>query len=236
MKIIDLRPDFIIDKDSATETIHIHDGYKDIPYGFFFTKYKFLSHDFKGNKILDKKDHIRTKSLWYFNFKDKSKHEVIPFGDYDINETSIIGDYFYFTKITDKDRDGTLKDDYDGGEIFRVKINDLQVEYCCDIEPYIFHGFEVATEQYIVFRSEDKIPNTDEIVFVDLKNKTKAILLNDWKNDEMDYKFIFDENGVPVYVITKKFVFENEGGSTNYNLGCFNWDNFLSSLEWENIK
>lgn len=236
MKIIDLKPDFIIDQDSETENIHIHVGDKDIPYGFFFTKHRYLSNDFKGNKIMDKEDYIRTKSLWYFNFKDKSKYEVIAFGDYDINQTSIIGDYLYFENITDKDNDGTLKNDYCGGGIYRVKINDLQVEFCCDIEPYNFHGFEVATEQFLVFRSEDQIPDTTEIVFIDLKNKTNAILLDEWNNQEMDYKFIFDENGIPIYVITKKFVFENEVSSKNDNLGCFSWNNFLNKLEWENIK
>jgi hypothetical protein len=142
----------------------------------------------------------------------------------------------YIENITDKDNDGTLKNDYCSGGIYRVKTNDLQVEFCCDIEPYNFHGFEVATEQFLVFRSEDQIPDTTELVFIDLKNKTKAILLDEWNNQEMDYKFIFDENGIPIYVITKKFVFENEVSSKNDKLGCSSWNDFLNKLEWENNR
>ncbi|WP_238885066.1 hypothetical protein [Clostridium sp. YIM B02551] len=235
MKIIELEPEFILDQDSEMEIIHMDVGYKDIPYGFFYTKYKYLSYDFNGKKIEDKKDYIRTKSLWFVDFSDKSKYEVLPFGDYDINETSIIGNYLYITKIIDKDQDGILEYDYDGGDIYRINIHNLQVEFCCNIEPYNFHGFEVATEQFLVFRSEDQIPDTDEIVFIDLKNKTKAILLNDWNKECMDYTFIFDEFGTPIYVITKRYVNKDEIGSSNDKLGCFSWTNFLNKLKWNSL-
>lgn len=139
----------------------------------------------------------------------------------------------YFTKITDKDNDGTLENDYkSGGDIYRVNINNLQVEFCCNIGPYNFHGFEVANERFLVFLSEDQIPDTSELVFVDLVNKTKAVLLNSWNDEEMDYKFIFDESKNPIYVITKRFNSEDRDGTNKDKLGSFNWTNFLNKLEW----
>ncbi|KPU44276.1 hypothetical protein OXPF_24440 [Oxobacter pfennigii] len=229
MKIIELEPDFILDEDSETEIIHIYEVHEDIALGFFYAKYKYLSYDFKGNKIKNKDDYIRTKSIWHINLRDKIKNQVIPFGSYDIN---IIGNYLYFTQIIDKDDDGLLKDDYYHGDIYRVNIYNHQVEFCCCIEPYIFHGFEAASEQFLVFRSEDRIPNIEEIVFVDLVHKQKAVLLNDWHKGEMGYRFISDEHGIPIYVLTKRYVDVREIGSDKDKLGCFNWTGFLNKLEW----
>ena len=36
-----------------------------------------------GKDIKDADDYIRTKSLWYIDFKSKAKIEVIPFGELD---------------------------------------------------------------------------------------------------------------------------------------------------------
>ncbi|MDP4147035.1 MAG: hypothetical protein Q8936_21605, partial [Bacillota bacterium] len=166
----------------------------------------------------------------------KSKIEVVPFGEFDINEANIIGDYLYYIKITDKDNDGLLKDDYEGGEIYRINLKSFQIECCCNTEPYNFHGFEMANERYVVFRSEDQIPDTTQIVFVDLKNRKKAVLTNDWEIEEMDYKFIVDEVQNPKYVITKRFVFDGDPSSESNKLMCFAWDNFLGQLEWNDLK
>ncbi|AGK96497.1 hypothetical protein [Clostridium pasteurianum] len=131
---------------------------------------------------------------------------------------------------------GLLIDDYYSGEIYRINIESFKVEYCCDIEPYNFHGFEMATEKYIVFRSEDQIPDTEEIVFIDLENRKKAVLRNSWDIDELDYKFIFDEEKNPIYIATKKFVNEGVKGSEEDKLMCFEWGKFLNELEWDDLK
>lgn len=142
----------------------------------------------------------------------------------------------YFTKIIDKDNDDLLKDDYYGGEIHRINLKSFQVEYCCDIDPYNFHGFEAASERYIVFRSEDQIPDTTEIVFIDLKEKKKAVLISIWDSEEMDYKFIYDEEKKPIYILLKRFVFDGDPSSEKDKLMCFEWEDFLGKLEWKEIK
>lgn len=234
MKLIDMKPDFILDSDTETEVIHMH--YEEISNGMFYFKHKFLRYDFKGNEIKDPDDYIRIKSLWYIDLESKNRIEIIPFGDFDINDAKVMGSYLYYTKITDKDNDGLLKDDYYSGDIYRIKLKGFGNEYCCDTVPYIFHGFEVASERYIIFRSEDQIPDTEELVFHDLKNKKKAVITNSWDTEEIGYRFILDEQQNPRYVVTKKFIFDGELSSANNKLMCFEWNNFLSKLEWNEIK
>lgn len=236
MKLIDMKAEFILDTDTETEVIHINLNYRNIPNGMFYSKNRYLKYDFYGKEIKNSDDYIRIKSIWYIDFKSKRKIEVVPFGEFDINEAEIMGDYLYYTKITDKDNDGILTGDYYNGQIYRINIENFKVEYCCDIEPYNFHGFEMATEKYIVFRSEDQIPDMEEIVFIDLYNRKKAVLKNSWNIDELDYKFIFDEEKNPIYIVTKKFVNEGVKGSKEDKLMCFEWRNFLNELEWSEIK
>lgn len=235
MKIIDIKPDFVLDNDTETEIIETNIHFKDIPNSMFYCKVKLLKCDFKGNKIESPDDYIRVKSIWNINFKNKSKTEVVPFGEFDVNDSAIIGKYLYFTKITDKDNDGLLKDDYSGGEICRINVESLKVEYCCNIGSYNFHHFEMGTEQYIAFRSEDQIPDIDEIVFIDLKNKKKAVIENyaySESNECMEYKFIIDESQNPIYIVAKRFV---DSYSEADGLKCTKWENFLKSLEWHDI-
>lgn len=233
MNLTDLKTDFILDSDADNDSIHLH--YEDITNGIIYFKHKFLKHSFMGKEIDNPEDYIRTKSVWYFDFKSKSKIEVISFGEYDINETRIIGNYLYFTKIIDRDNDGILKDDYYGGEIHRINLQSFKAEYCCDIDPYNFHGFEAAEERYLVFRSEDQIPDTSEIVFIDLKEKKKAVLISIWDTEEMDYKFIYDEEQKVEYVLLKRFAFDGDPSFEKDKLMCFRWADFLSKLEWVEI-
>ena len=231
MELKDMKSDFVLDNDTETEVINLY--YEDIRNGVFYFKYRILKHNFMGKEIEDSNDYIRIKSLWYFDFKSKTKIEVVPFGEFDINETKVMGNYLYFTKIIDKDNDGLLKDDYYDGEIHRINLKSFQVEYCCDIKPYNFHGFEVASERYIVFYSEDQIPDTTEIVFIDLKEKKKAILISIWDSEEMDHKFIYNEERKPIYVLLKRFVLEGDSSSDKNKLMCFEWEDFLGKLEWK---
>lgn len=230
MKLTDLSTDFIIDNDTESEIIHL--DYEDISGGTFYYKYRYLKYDFNGKKIKDSNDYIRVKSIWYINFSSRAKTEVVPFGEFDINEARVMGNYLYYTRITDRDNDGLLKNDYFRGQIYRVNLDNFHSEYCCDIEPYYFHGFEAATEEYIVFLSEDRIPDTSEIVFIDLKNKKKAVITNTWDEEEMDYKFIYDEGKNLRYIVIKKFVSEDSRGSEKDKLMCFEWDSFLKRLDW----
>lgn len=219
VKLNDMKSDFILDSDTETEVIYLH--HEEISNGMFYFKHKYLKYDFRGNEIKDPHDYIRTNSLFYIDLDNKNKVEVISFGDFDINYAMIIGNYLYFIKVTDKDNDGSLKDDYYSGDIYRINLKNFQVEYCCDTVPYIFHGFELATERYVVFRSEDRIPDTSEIIFIDLENKKKAIFTSSWDEDELNHKFIYDEKKNPIYIVAKKFVSEGTKGSKEDKLMCF---------------
>lgn len=85
-----------------------------------------MKYDFKGNEIENLDDYIRFKSIWYIDFRNKTKLEVVPFGEFDVNEAEIMGKYLYFTKITDKDNDDIFKDDYVDGDIYRINIESLK--------------------------------------------------------------------------------------------------------------
>lgn len=233
MKLTDMKSDFFLDSDTETDIINL--CYEDIANGTFYFKNRILKYDFMGKKIEDSSDYITIKSIWYVDFKNKTKVEVVPFGEFDINEIRLMGKYLYFTKIIDKDKDGVLKNDYCSGEIHRINLKSLQIEYCCDIDPYNFHGFETATERYIVFISEDQIPDTTEIVFIDLKEKKKAVLMSIWDSDEMDYQFIYDEEQKPIYILLKRFVLDGELSSEKDKLMCFEWEDFLRKLEWSEM-
>lgn len=234
MKLNDIKSDFAFDSDTETEVIHLH--YDDIANGMFYFKYRYLKCDFNGKEIKDSDDYIRTKSIWYIDFLTKTKVEIVPFGEFDVNEARKMGNYLYYTKITDMDNDGLLTEDYSRGEIFRINLKSFRTEYCCDLEHYNFHGFEMATERYIVFRSEDQIPDTAEIIFIDLKEKKKAVFTSIWDTEELDYKFILDKEQNPIYVVSKRFVSEGANGSEEDKLMCYGWDNFLNQLEWNELK
>lgn len=234
MKLNDIKPNFILDSDTKAEVIHLH--YDDISNGMFYFKHKYLECDFNGKEIKDSDNYIRTKSIWYIDFTTKRKVEVIPFGEFDINQTKKMGNYLYYTKITDMDKDGLLTEDYYHGEIHRINLKSFETEYCCDIAPYNFHGFEMATERYIVFRSEDQIPDTSEIIFIDLKEKKKAVFTSTWDIEELDYKFVFDKEQNPIYIVSKKFVKEGANGSEDDKLMCYEWENFLNQLEWNELN
>lgn len=51
----------------------------------------------------------------------------------------------------------------------------------------------------------------------------------------MDYKFIYDEEQKPVYVLLKRFVFDGDPSSGDAKLMCFEWKEFLGKLEWKEI-
>jgi hypothetical protein len=158
MKLTDMKSDFILDSDTETDVIHFH--YDDITDGMFYFKHRYLNHNFMGKKIGDPDDYIRTKSIWYVDFKSKTKIEAIPFGKFDINEARVIGNYLYFTKIID---------------------------------------------------------------------------INIWNSEEMDFKFIYNAEQKPVYVVLKRFIFDGDSSSEDNKLICFEWKELLDKLEWEEI-
>lgn len=54
-----------------------------------------------------------------------SINEIVPVGNFDIDNVLVIGDYLYYIKITDKDNDGFLTNDYNNGDIYRINIHNF---------------------------------------------------------------------------------------------------------------
>lgn len=236
LEFVDLEPEIILDEDSNTDIVYLDNG--NIQSGFFYRKCRYLSKNFKDNIIEDPRNYIRTNSLWFANLKDKTNIELVPFGNYDISEIHIMGNFLYYIKSTDKDNDGFLENDCDGGDIYRINIHNLKQEYCCSTSTYNFHGFEAADEDFLIFRSEDQIPDTVEEVIWDIINKRKAVLQSRLNLGPgcVDYKYITDESDSIAYVIINEIGRDYMYNSREEKLKCITWEAFKNMLTWENIK
>lgn len=210
MRRFEMEPYFIIDTDTETEVIDTNINFYGISNGMFYTKVRYLTSDSQGNQIKNQDGFIRVKVLYHVDLKKNIRTEILPFGEFDIKETKIMGSYLYFIKISNKDHDKELS--YFRKDIYRVNIESLKMEYCCEVVPYDFLNFEMATDQYLIFCSRYETNDLDHIVVVDLINKKKVILGKvQWWNEYVytDYKFIIDENEKLSSVVIKKLI--NDG-------------------------
>ena len=230
MEIKDIQPSRILDADQLDEVIHFDSG--NYHNSIFFTKYRYLTTDFKGKPIVENEKYIRTKSLWYADLFNGRTEEIVPYGPFDIEENHIAQNYVYFIKILDKDGDGLLAEDYTtGAEIWRVNKRQKTIEFCFDCkEKYTHFNFETANDDVVVFRNEDEVT---ELYFVDLLNHRIARLLIDHDGDnEFDFRFVEDEERNPTYFLTKKWIFEAEPSSPTHTLNCIMWTELLTQLDW----
>lgn len=132
----------------------------------FISKTSIRKVDFNGNVIDRNENKIRTKSIWLVNRKNDMKKEIIQYGEFDINDVYLTENYLYYVKIVDEDNDGLLlENDYLSGEVWRLNRVTFDDHFCFKINPYYFHRFLSADDSYVVFISEDRIPDVTEIVF-----------------------------------------------------------------------
>ncbi|MNV48470.1 hypothetical protein D3C71_1403760 [compost metagenome] len=229
MKLSDLKMFQTIITASPNEEIHILDEHEGT---YFFTKTRIKTEDFKGNKIEDIENEFQITSIWSVNITDGQICEITPYGDFDINDVYITANYLYFVKITDTDHDGLLlEEDYQGGGLWRVHRQTLEQTFCFNIRPYNFHRFLTANDNYVVFVSEDRIPDVTEVVFYDLKTKRFAVLNNVYDYDWCDFRLVDDKKGEPAFLFQKKY---SEG--LTQDVPCVNlvtWPDLIAQLDWE---
>jgi hypothetical protein len=231
MTIHKLVPNAILDTDNESEVIYFVEC---TPDDVYYTKNKYFDTDFKGSPIQNTGDYIRTKSVWYGDIKTNSSIEIIPYGQFDINDFYLAGDFLYFVKIIDKDNDGILTNDYDTGEIWRVRLDGSAAEYCFDLGHYRHHGFLACDEKFIVFESEDNIPDTTELVVLDLEKKRHfEIHILHGDENTFDYRVVKNSQGGPAYLIAKRWVSEGGKSSKDNMLGIYEWSSMLDQLNWK---
>lgn len=235
MEINKIQPSTILDADQVDEIIHFYAGTY-IQNLVFYNKTRYLKSDFNGSILPDEDNYIRTRSLWYADLINGTTKEIVPFGKYDINDFHIAHNYVYFIKITDKDGDGHLDDDYsNGGEIWRVNRFNNIVEFCFDCKDKFDHfSFETANDDIVVYRTEDEVT---ELIFIDLTNNRIAYLESSWEKDDnsFDFRFVEDENKNPTHILTKKWVSEAEQSSPSHTLNSITWSNLMTQLVWKPI-
>ncbi|MNY31761.1 hypothetical protein D3C86_1659360 [compost metagenome] len=139
----------------------------------------------------------------------------------------------YFVKITDVDRDGLLlEEDYQKGELWRVHRQTLEQAFCFKISPYSFHRFLTANDNYLVFVSEDRVPDVTEIVFYDLNTKRLAVLNNVYDHDWCDFRLVDNTKGGPAFFLFQKRYSEGVPPDDS----CINlvtWPDLLAQLDWD---
>lgn len=189
--------------------------------------------DFNGNAIGSLEDEIRTRSVWSYNLETDVKKEVIPYAKFDINDSYLAGNYLYYVKIVDEDKDGLLlENDYLTGEMWRLNRTTLNNEFCFKVTPFCFHRFLSANDAYVVFVSEDRIPDITEIVFYDLAAKKYAVLNNSYEKNWYDYRLVNNQNGEPDYFIYKK-VTGKIPGKDRSDVLILKWSELIMQLKWE---
>lgn len=147
--------------------------------GVYYTVRTFSRIDFNGNAIPEEHEPNRTAGLYLLDVENGVVSELVRRGAYDIADIFESQGYVHFVMVRDRDGDGLLgESDYPGTDICRVHIATGRIEHCFSLNygNFCFHGFELATEECIVFRSEDCIPNTTQIVIVDVyKQNTRPL-------------------------------------------------------------
>lgn len=191
-------------------------------------------HVFYSKTIIPKdEDGIPITSIWMFNTTNETSKEVIPFGDFAIHDAYAAGNYLYFVKIVDVDQDGMLRElDYDYGEMWRVDLSTIKAEPCFMIQPYNFHRILTANDDYIVFISEDRVPDVTEIVFYSIKAQQFSVLNNDYEKDWYDFRIVNQCNGEPDYFIFKKEVVLDINSTELSVVNTIHWQDLISQLKW----
>lgn len=237
MRISKLKPSLVIDADKHDEVIHFDDSRSVSNGKVVYAKYRQLDVDFNGNQIVCEEEYIRVKSLWCADLSTGRAEELVVYGQFDIENLHSSENYAYFFKVFDKDRDGRLGDaDYlDGTELWRVSLENASVEFCLDCKGYTFHGYAVVSDKFVVFRSEDRLPeDATELIFVDISNRRTASLVvpNGECEGNFTFHFVADTNGNPTHLFTKRWVFEVEPSSPNNTVNCITWEDLLNQLHW----
>ena len=237
MRALDIKSKVVLDEDRNMDIVHTFYNQKYGSNQFFYTKAKFSNIDFNGNIISNPKNYISIKSIWYADLQTMSINEIVSVGNFDIDNVLVIGDYLYYIKITDKDNDGFLTNDYNNGDIYRINIHNFAEEFCCSIDSYEFFQYEIANEQFLIFDcAEDNLSNM-YVIFVDLKNKQKAVLVNTFECGPkcIYFSFILDEHNSISYMVTKKYIDEGNAGSSEDKLSCISWSSLSRLLKWQDI-
>lgn len=199
----------------------------------FISKTSIRKVDFNGNVIESNEDKIRTKSIWLVNRKLDLKKEIIPYGEFDINDVYLTGNYLYYVKIVDEDNDGLLlENDYLSGEVWRLNRVTFDDHFCFKINPYYFHRFLSADDSYVVFVSEDRIPDVTEIVFLNLTTKQSAVLNNTNEKNWCDFRVVNNQKGEPDYFIYKQ-VIDEISEIEQSNVQMLKWRDLITQLQWE---
>lgn len=231
---MDLVPSFTVDSDVEEQTIYFS---KTTENGLYYAKHRYLHTDFFGRPIEDRVNFIRIKSIWYTDLTTGQKVELVPFGEFDINNTYLSKDYLYFIKNIDRDGDGILSgQDYESGEVWRINRNTNSLEFCFDIGEYNLHFFEVGGERYVIFTSEDTKPDMTEEVVVDLVERKRAVISSlHLPGKEYDYRFIKDATDNPLFLVAKPWVGEGELSSASNKLWCCSWCDLIKQLHWVDL-
>lgn len=214
---------FSIDYHSDEEVIRL--DWQATEEGFYYFKQKYLSPTLLGAQSAYD-DELRVRSLWYANLKTSEVHEILPYGNFDIEDFRVSSkSYYYF-----------LKNDYSAGmQVCRIDSETKTVEFCVRVDED-FHGFELVTDQYIMYRSEDKIPDVSELVIVDLKNK-KITALAMTRNDTDQYEFLFviDSEQHIQQLILNRWVPKNEKTTPKDSIICCNWSEVEPLFMWNEL-
>lgn len=188
--------------------------------------------DFNGNVIENNEDKISTKSIWMINRKTDMKKEIIKSGEFDINDVYLTVNYLYYVKIVDEDNDGLLlENDYLSGEVWRLNRATLDNDFCFKVNPFYFHRFLSADDSYVIFVSEDRIPDVTEIVFYNLATKERAVLKNVYEKDWSDFRVVNNQEGEPDYFIYKEEINETSEKDISY-VQVLNWKDLIAQLQW----
>ncbi|WP_342565759.1 hypothetical protein NST84_11820 [Paenibacillus sp. FSL R7-0345] len=189
--------------------------------------------DFNGNVIGSSDKEIRSKSVWKVNHKIDVKQEMIQNGEFDIHDIYLTENYLYYVKIIDEDNDGLLlENDYLNGEMWRVHRTTFVNDFCFKVTPFYFHRFLSANDAYVVFVSEDRVPDITEIVFYDLAAKKYAVFNNRYEKNWYDYRLVNNQYGEPDYFIYKK-VADKRSEQDLSDVQMLKWSELIMQLQWE---
>ena len=213
--------DYAFDVHSDEESIRLdwnHDTSK-----FYYLKQKFLPNaDLKFKN--DDNDLIRFRSIWQIDLLTIKTIEVIPYGNYDIDEfRTCSNNYFYFHQI----------DYLTGSSIVRFNKSTHEVEKCFQTAED-FHGFEIVTDRYIVYRSEDREPDLSELIIIDMNNLefTSIEMIRD-DEQQFEFEFLKNENGEIESVMLTRWVPPDVKPSTLDRLVCCKWTDVVKTLTWK---
>ncbi|WP_206669743.1 hypothetical protein [Paenibacillus luteus] len=111
----------------------------------------------------------------------------------------------------------------------------LVQELCFKVNLFNLHQILSANDEFIIFTSEDRLPDVTEIVFVNIPENQYVVIHNSYETGWYDFRLVNNKNREPDY-----FIFNQEVSMGNVKMDpeikMIRWLDLIPQLIWEKVN